>query len=343
MSNSRQAFLTSLGATLTDDGHCHFGEDSPSATLPDNFISPLSHYGLLLTEGPDSAKFLQGQTTCNFNEINDQQSRLGAYCTAKGRMVSSFLVARSDEEHYWMRMRQDIVDATRDRFGKYIVFSKAEQSNQTEQMIVLGLYGPKAQTAISSAFGDCPSSQWQSLNKDGQLVIQTNEQGNSFECWIPAESIEKLWPLLSADLPVAGSETWQLLTIQQGLGDVSSHTLEEFIPQSLNYPLIGAVSFDKGCYTGQEVVARMHYRGKSKRATYRIALTGDKPAEGQELYSTGEQSIGNIVNVATTGDGNYQALAVLTHKETDKEIHRGDSSSPVEILPLPYAITDEAE
>jgi folate-binding protein YgfZ len=345
MSISRTELFTSLGATLQDNGHCHFASDNSPVIPVNNFISPLSYYGLLQTAGPDSSKFLQGQTTCNFNEINDQQSRLGALCNPKGRMLSSFLAARRNDQDYLLRMRHDLLQSTQTTFSKYIVFSKAELADLSEQTLILGLHGDKAKAAITEAFGHTPNGINQVVLHNGQLVIQLDEQGLSFECWVEADVAKNYWDRLSRDLTPTGSNNWQLLNIQRGIGEVSAATLEAFIPQLLNFPTIGAVSFDKGCYTGQEIVARMHYRGKAKQAMYRIRFQGDNPEEGQELFSDGKQSIGAIVNVAesdASSSAEFEALAVLTHAETGKTIHRKNCSDKIEILDLPYAITTES-
>ena len=343
MSTDRNSFLQSLNATVLDNGHCRFDSDDNRAEAGENFIAPLSHYGLLRTAGPDSAKFLQGQTTCNLDEIDDQQARPGAYCSPKGRMVSSFLAGRRNDQDYLLRMRRDIVASTQATFGKYIVFSKAEQSDISAQTVILGLYGPQAKDNIEAAFGACPAGQHQLVHSGDQLAIQLDEAGQCFECWLTIDQAEQLWPRLSHNLDLRGSEQWQLLTIQQGIGEVGAATVGEFIPQLLNFPQIGAVSFNKGCYTGQEVVARMHYRGKPKRGMYRIQLSGAAPQEGQELYSDGDQSIGTIVNAVAVGADQYQALAVLAHDQVDKPIRRQDEDSAITLMSLPYAITEDTE
>ena len=343
MSTPTNTFLASIGATLTQDSHCQFTAANSADTVNDNFIAPLTHYGILTIEGPDSATFLQGQTTCNINDIDDRHSVPGAYCTAKGRLVSSFHAARSDGEHYHLRMRRDIVDNTQQVLGKYIVFSKAEQRNDCEEFIVFGLQGENAKIAIAEAFGSAPVKQHECIGNNGNIAIAIDESTPRFECWIRQEAVATLWPPLSKNLTPVGSSVWERLIIELGLGQISKPTIEMFIPQMLNMHLTGEISFNKGCYTGQEVVARMHYRGKLKRQMYRIRLETDTvPAAGTGLFrAQSDQSIGNIVNAARISSTMCEALAVITIDDVNNNRVFVNPDIPVEILSLPYAINSK--
>lgn len=339
-----QAFLNSIGATLNQHQHCEF-DHSQSCEDTNNIIAPLTYYGMLAVEGPDSANFLQGQLSCNVNNVDNQHSIPGAYCTPKGRMVSSFRMARSQSQCYLLRMRRSIVANTQAVLSKYIVFSKAQQHIVSDQYLVFGLHGSAANNAVSSAFGQCPEQYNHSVVKDGNCAIQTDDNGQRFECWIQLTDIDRLWPQLSQGLTPVNSATWELLIIRQGLGEVSEQTVERFIPQMLNFQITGEVSFDKGCYTGQEVVARMHYRGSSKRRMYRIALAGEPVTPGTELHSLeNNQSIGTIVNCAQAGDNYAEALAVITIKDAENnQVFVQTNTPPVTLLSLPYAITTKGE
>ncbi len=316
--------------------------DKSASNAADNFIAPLSHYGFLAIAGPDTAKFLQGQTTCDVSNIDDSLSCAGAYTTPKGRMISSFQLARTDAETYLLRMRGNIVESTKAVFGKYIVFSKAEQQNASEDYIAIGLGGEKAQQAISKAFSGCPQGRHQAQNHQGNLALQMDEAGQLYECWIKASDLESLWPLLSEDLELQDASHWELELIRLGLGEVTAATVDSFIPQMLNYQITGAVSFTKGCYTGQEVVARMEYKGKLKRPMYRVKIASPHIKPGADLFGAGEQSIGNIVNSVTLDSKHSEALAVITTKALDEgTVVVGTERATIEVLSLPYAITND--
>lgn len=329
--------------------HCVLGDTAvatETTTAIDSFITPLSHYGFLLTAGPDANKFLQGQTTCNLNDVTPDNSRPGAYCTPKGRMVSSFQIASLDAEQYLLRMRRDLVDSTQKAFGKYIVFSKAEQTNVSDEYLAVGLIGASAGTNIATLFDQRPAGQFHSVQHNGNLAIQLDTEGQQFECWLRAEQLPDAWPALSQGLTARGSRCWELYNIRQGLGEVCAATVEEFLPQMLNYQLTGGVNFKKGCYTGQEVVARMHYKATVKRRMFRIMIANTDTqviAANTPLFRPdSEQSIGNIVNAVALENGCTEALAVITIQDAQAgTVLAGEKRLPVEVLSLPYAITSE--
>lgn len=345
MTIEQTTFLSSIGAEAGADGHSHFAADNNTLSLPANFITVIPYYGLLAINGPDTAKFLQGQTTCNLKEVDNSHSVAGAYCTPKGRMVSSFHIARMSEDEYLLRMRADIVDSTCATLAKYIVFSKAKQQNASAAYQLFGLAGENARSAIEKTFGRAPDGKWQTVTGAGKIAIQLDQQGLIYECWVTNEEAAACWQSLATDMPAAGSRLWTLLTIQQGCGEICAATVDLFIPQMLNYQQTGAVSFTKGCYTGQEIVARMQYRGKLKRRMYRVSIESVTVAAGEELFITGsEQAIGSVVNSVIIDQHSSEALAVLTNQDVaaNASIITANGAS-IQLLDLPYAVdSDEA-
>ncbi len=339
-----KAFIEQLGLSIRSDGYCQ-STQYPGETLTDNIIAPLTQYGFLSVKGPDAAKFLQGQTTCNITTVDDTSGCSGAYCSPKGRVLSSFLVARTDTEQYLLRMQRSIIDSSKTVLGKYIVFSKAEIADSSDQYLIFGLYGPNARESIKYSFGSCPEGQFKTVCQTNNLAIQLDDQGLLFECWVNQSELESLWPKLNAGLELCDSRQWQLLTIRRGIGEISSATIDLFIPQMLNYQITGAINFKKGCYTGQEVVARMHYKGKLKRHMHRIGVNSDQINAGDELFSQKQnksQSIGNIVDVISTSPGYSEALAVITSNNLDEgDVAAGEQRASIELLSLPYAINKE--
>ena len=340
--NPLPTVLAASGIRIDQQNHSVTPKGDTKITLANNFIAPLTHYGFLQIAGPDTAKFLQGQITCDVGNVNDELSCAGAYTTPKGRMVSSFQLAQTDVDSYLLRMRADIIESTKAVFGKYIVFSKAEQQNASEDYIAIGLGGDLATALVNKTFAGCPNKAHQVINHQGNLAIQIDTAGRLYECWIKTAQLETLWPLLSEGLELQGSRQWELQLIQLGLGEVSAKTVDSFIPQMLNYQITGAVSFTKGCYTGQEVIARLQYKGKLKRSMYRIRVATEKLTAGTDLYSTGEQSIGNIVNSVTIDNKHSEALAVIASKEVDKgSVVAGTNRATIEVLELPYALSND--
>jgi hypothetical protein len=338
MTSHQQSFLNAIGASLDDDGHSHFNTEPASA----NLISALPYYGLLAISGPETAKFLQGQTTCDLNKVSDTGTVAGAYCTPKGRMHSSFHIGRLDETRYLLRMRRDIVDSTRDTLAKYIVFSKAEQENASDHYQVFGLQGEQARQAIADTFGQAPAGRWQAVADADKLAIQLDDAGTLFECWVATAQAVDCWQALARLLTPAGSSHWAQQMIAQGWADVCAATVGLFIPQMLNYQHTGAISFNKGCYTGQEVVARMHYRGKSKRRMYRARVKAIGIEPGTAIYHPdSEQSIGNIVNAVAIDASCSEVLAVIAIlKLEDGKPLNTQNGDILELLALPYSVED---
>lgn len=307
----------------------------------DAHYSKLEQDGLLLIQGPDSLKFLQGQTTCDTNQMDGEQALLGAYCNPQGRMCCDFLLADIGQDLFALRMRKDIISSSAAVFGKYIIFSKATLNSDDSEWHVLAFWGKDVREALSAIVPTMPIAKLGAVTQDSYTLVQIDEAGSQYECFInvnaPVEIIEKF----HAIAPRAPETHWHALQIKAGIGRIESNTSEAFIPQMLNYDLTGHVNFTKGCYTGQEVVARMHYRGKPKRRAYVAALPGAEIAEaGTALFSSeSDSSVGNIVNAARDGGGKTVALIVSTVPGIENGLHLGAPDGPqLEVGQLPYSI-----
>lgn len=314
-----------------------------SQALGDCNISALGQYGFLAIEGPDSSKFLQGQTTCDWRKIDTEHAALGSYCNIKGRMVMSFIAGMRSGDAVLLRLRADTVESACATLAKYIVFSKAKIRDATSEFIAIGVFGKNAKHHIQQHTGMTPSGKMSQITDGQTIVVQMDDKAERFECWVPADSAVNLWRKLNDTTAAVDSIHWEAQNITAGIGEVCANTQDSFIPQMLNYQLIDGVSFNKGCYTGQEVVARMQYRGKLKRRLYRARMTNTNgafaPLSGAELFSGDEpQSIGNLVS-AVSQDGETELLAVLTEDAVAKNhIHFADDAAMLEILELPYPV-----
>jgi folate-binding protein YgfZ len=296
----------------------------------------LDNEALLHIVGPDSLTFLQGQTTCDTRSVDGAHAIVGAYCTPKGRVVCDFLLCQIAQDHYALRMRRDILDTSAAIFGKYIVFSKAELQTAHQGWQLFGCWGNDVKTALQGALGPftLDGERYASACGEGFLVIQTDEEEGQFECYINTECHPQLVQQLAAAMPPGQLNSWRCLHIEQGMARIEAATVEEFIPQMLNYDLTGHISFNKGCYTGQEVVARMHYRGKPKRRLYRACTTQSHPppTAGTQLYrDESQQSVGTLVNSATGSNGLSAALIVAPVEGTGSSLslHLADPNGPV--------------
>ncbi|PZP26625.1 YgfZ/GcvT domain-containing protein [Pseudomonas kuykendallii] len=303
------------------------------------FFCPLAHEGVIAVRGPDASTFLQGQLTCNLNYLNESHS-LGARCTPKGRMLSSFRILPQGDG-YLLAMAAELVQPQLEDLKKYAVFSKSKLFDESDAWSRFGLFeGDSALGKLGFALAPDPGALQQ---KDGLLALRL-ENGRA-ELWAPADQASTLLGKLVALLPTADVDAWKLTQIRAGVGQVFGETRETFIPQMINLQAVGGVSFKKGCYTGQEIVARMQYLGKLKRRLQRLAGDADLPAPGTELFSpVHSTSVGEVVLAAHSEDG-IELLAVLQEDAVgDGRIHLASSDGPtLRLLDLPYSLDADRE
>lgn len=312
----------------------------------------LSHQGLLDITGPDCRKFAQGQVTCDVQqEAAETQLLHGAHCTHKGRMIANFDLLSLDQDTLRMRLPSDTVALLKASLAKYIVFSKADL-RQPDEVQLVGLLGNSAYLTISELLGEVFNSTSGAQQFNGDTIIARGE--NRIECWLHSES-----PILKALSPGHDQKLltqWQAAEIQQGFGWVYAASSDLFTPQMLNLQTdaINGISFTKGCYTGQEIVARLHYKGKLKRHMYLFECidAGQISMQiGDDLYSAGStgKSIGHIINTAKleptdSAEGKVLLLACVTDEAADNNDVYLDAEANNKLLQqaLPYAITNEA-
>ena len=299
---------------------------------------------MIAISGPDAKKFLQGQVTCNLDDISEQRSLLGALCSYQGKTICNFRIIEANDTCY-MVLHSSLTATVMSYLKKYIAFSKAEMSDVSAHFAHIGCWGNALENTIASQL-DIPNMQGNDTCQSilGVAVRMTDvAPRHSFLCTV--EQAETLWGLLSADSCAAHSQRWKLLDIRAGIPEISSVTTEQFIPQMLNLDLIEAVSFKKGCYTGQEIIARSHYLGKQKRRLFRFQAPQQATlAAGTNLFCEGKtQAAGTVVDIAANSDGNWEILAVLKAQEKvqNQEITVLSSLQNAEklsLLSLPYAI-----
>ncbi|UII72926.1 folate-binding protein YgfZ [Pseudomonas sp. HN11] len=305
------------------------------------FFCPLSHEGVLAVRGADAAKFLQGQLTCNLNYLSDTQASLGARCTQKGRMQSSFRILLQSDG-VLLAMAIELLEPQLADLKKYAVFSKSKLADESAAWVRFGL--ANADKALSGLGLELPA-ETDSVVRDGALIAVRVSPGRA-ELWVPAERADAVRSQLAGQLQQADLNEWLLGQIRAGIGQVMPQTRELFIPQMLNLQAVGGVSFKKGCYTGQEIVARMQYLGKLKRRLYHLSLDGlEMPEPGTPLFSPSHNSsIGEVV-IAAKADRSVELLAVLQAEAADSgDVHVGTLEGPgLHLLDLPYTLDRDRE
>ncbi len=303
----------------------------------------LEQDALLHIVGPDALKFLQGQTTCDTRTVTPTHAIPGAFCTPQGRIVCDFLLSELEHEHFALRLRRDIRVGSSAAFGKYIIFSKATLDAAREDWSPYAVWGVEAANVLSDIFGKLTTGRMGATRGDDFVLVQMDEQGQQFECYLRDASSTTLLARLQELLPCGVEAEWQALQIASGIARIEATTVEEFVPQILNYDLIGHISFNKGCYTGQEVVARLHYRGKPKRRTYRAELPlVAKCSAGSTVHDAASgDNIGTIVNCCTT-QGKTHVLVAATAAGVANGLRLAAADGPLLTLgQLPYALQTE--
>ncbi len=307
-------------------------------------LCPLDHKCALDVIGPDSKSFLQGQLTCDLDEVSNREWRLGAHCNHKGRMLGSFRASALSEEHIRLTVRQNISEFAHKALAVYAIFSKAELQLNSN-CLGLGLSGTEAPEQLEEWQLAVPE-EGQCVEQDGVQVLNISD--GRFEVWADSRQIKNLFDQLKSGPLLVDNAYWRLLDIRAGIAEIEAGVEESIIPQMLNFNELGGINYQKGCYTGQEIIARMQYRGNLKRHTIRLArAAGETDASDDEKLKSGgelfcadsKQAVGELVNIATSTEG-VEALAVIKDSAADKALAlspEGPWNFTVE--PLPYAIT----
>ena len=310
----------------------------------DGAVYPLSHQRFVVVKGPDAAKFLQGQLSCDIRLLSLQQSGIATHNTAKGRMLSSFRIAQTDEQHYLLSLHHSIAASAKAALAKYIVFSKAT-IELAEEITGIGLCGSKARQALQKLLPEVPAQDYQQCQHQGLTLVCTSAEFSCYEIYAEQEKAFSLFSQLAGTLEVCDEKQHIFLQQQMGLAFVEAATADEFVPQMFNYQLTPAISFKKGCYTGQEIVARMQYLGKLKRHMYRFSTCIEKPvAVGDKVFLQPDgQSVGEIVSAVGINHHEWQLLMVLTDEAAAADCLYTEQQALPQLrrLPLPYSLPSE--
>ena len=311
MNPNWQEFLGASGARIDNGVVDNFGDAAAelAAARDATVIAPLSHLGLLECTGDEAKTFLHNQVTSDINHLGADAAQHSAWCSGKGRMVASFLLFRSGPD-FLIQLSADLVPMIHKRLQMYILRAKVKVADLSGSRELIGLSGPQAEAALLAAKLPVPGKALDSAAFEHGKVIRLDT--TRFEIIVASDAAPELWRQLAASARPVGTPAWQWLDIKAGIPLIGAATKEEFVPQMANFDQLGGVSFHKGCYPGQEVIARTQYLGKVKRHLYRIAASAPLAA-GNPIYSpeNPEHPCGMVANAAPAPDGGYVALAVI--------------------------------
>jgi len=317
----------------------HAEPTAPDYALPAG-AAPLDHLGIIALNGPDAASFIHNQLTNDFLLLDAQHARLAAFCSAKGRMQASFIGLRGQPEQLLLVCSRDLLAATLKRLSMFVLRAKVKLHDASAEYALWGLMGSDCMALQDSAA-------WTAAQVDGAHVINLYPaQKSQRQLWIGAANSAPPHAQLNS------ATDWALGEVLSGIATISGPVFEAFVPQMLNYESVGGVNFKKGCYPGQEVVARSQFRGTLKRRAYILRTVDTSPqsveaplVSGQSLFSAldTEQSCGTVVQAAVDRDGRWLCIASLQTQAADSAVlHAGSPAGPaLHILALPYPLLED--
>ncbi|MBI2315812.1 MAG: folate-binding protein YgfZ [Betaproteobacteria bacterium] len=335
--------LEARGAVIDSGCVADFGDAAAEleAARSGSVLADLSHLGVLEFSGEDAQGFLQGQLTCDVNSLAAGSSSFGGYCSAQGRLLADFLLWRTPSG-FRMLLARSITGAAGKRLAQYVLRAKVKIADSSDERVLLGAAGPGAGPALAAHFGEIPRRPHEvRRHPEGATMIALGEERFLVEV-APALAIE-IQRALAKTLAFVGTPCWEWLDIRSGIPWISAPTQEQFVPQMANLDLLGGISFQKGCYPGQEIVARTRYLGRLKRRMFLANVAAQEiPAAGDPLYcdDLADQACGTVVAAQRSPAGGCDLLAVVSIESQAASSVRLKSpqGSALQFLKLPYQL-----
>ncbi len=331
-------FLASQGATRADPNALDALVFPLPADPQSGFASPLSHLGVISASGEDAQHFLHNQLTSDVLGFAAGDACLAGYCSPKGRLLATLLVWK-DADEVLLALPRRLLPATLKRLQMFVLRSKVRLNDASDRVVLAGFAAP------NPALPDWPSRPWQRRPAASGTLIRVPDAAGLQRClWAgPPDGALLAWQ--QADLPPAPPSLWRWTEIMAGLPMVLEPTREQFVPQMINFELVGGVNFRKGCYPGQEIVARSQYLGKLKRRTVLAFTEDDSATAGVEVFSAADpsQPCGMIVNAEAGPDGRMACLVEIRLELASAPISlRAPEGPGLTIGELPYPLSDPA-
>ncbi|TDB05555.1 CAF17-like 4Fe-4S cluster assembly/insertion protein YgfZ [Halomonas marinisediminis] len=330
-------WISALEAEPLSDDRIRFDTRDPARqALDGTVVTPLVQFGVLDVTGIDAEKFLQGQASTQLALVDGDFAPLTVFCTPKGRMLANAQLLRVAEEHYRLIMHRDLVDSLAEHLRKFAVFYKVELATR-QDLALIGLVGQEAGALAEVRLGVAPPSIWhQSGDAETQLLAHPGPRQRLLAL-LPASRATEIWRRLVDQATPVDNAVWCLHDIQAGLAWLTAQHRDALLPQMINWEALGGISFKKGCYTGQEVVARAHFRGQVKRRTMRGQLEGAVlPEIGCPVVDSREKSVGEVLAAERDAYDQAEVLVVMSTKEDMGPL--SVAGQKLKLLKLPYPV-----
>ena len=316
---------------------------------PSGLLTP-PHWGLILAEGPDAGTFLQGQLTNDVLLLPEGQARFAGYCSAKGRLLASFVALKISQEKYLLICHQDLLQAMVKRLSMFVMRAKLKISDASALYEIRGLLGETALLACPALKEAAP---WHARQEGETYFVKLHNAMNAGAqvqrlIWLGLKGDASSAAFLNQSYPQITEEAWQLAEVLSGISMVQTATAEAFVPQMLNYESVDGVSFKKGCYPGQEVVARSQFRGTLKRRAFIVSCPAPLHV-GQEIFSSedAEQACGMVASAGKFEPLEDQApewwgIASMQLSAKEHALELGQAGGPsLALKALPYPLLED--
>lgn len=309
------------------------------------YFTALTDLSLIEVTGENAAEFLHNQLSNDVQHLATDEARLAAYCSPKGRMLASFLFWKT-ESSIFLQLSSTLQATIQKRLQMFVMRAKVKLNNVSDEYVAMGIGGENAGKTLQLWFPELPENLNAKIDNDyGSLIRAADGFGHARYEWIVKRAVlENIWSDLEVKFTHVSNNAWQRAEIMAGIPRITDKNQELFVPQMVNFELIGGVNFKKGCYPGQEIIARSQYLGKLKRRMFIAEIASNDVQAGMEVFSSTDasQPCGTIVNAEIQDENNY--ICVVEMKLADQEagnIHLGsNTASTLKFLPLPYPMLD---
>jgi len=345
MSERWQEFLEDQGLGTGADGYTHTDGEGVDAfqKLSGDTICDLSHLSLVHAGGEDAGEFLQNQLTNDVESLEDGRSTLAGYCNPKGRLISLFRIWRHGDG-FVLQLPRDLYEAAIERLRKYVLRAKVELGVDPDH-VAFGVCGKTVSKALEKLAGGLPARDNEVIRSGELAIVRIPGDGRPrYEIAGPAKACISTWQKLALHATVVGSWTWARVDILAGIPNITTANSEAFIPQMVNMDRLDAVNFRKGCYPGQEIVARMHYLGNLKQRMGRFRVDAEAhPHPGDRVYTPdGGSPTGTVVDAQCGAGSNWDLLAVIRIADFDQPALylNGENGAKLFRQELPYEVVE---
>ena len=349
MKASWKEFLIDNGAEFESDELISFGNPDRERRIPPqgSVLSDLSDRGIIEVHGKDAEEFLQNQFTNDITRVSENTHQLSAWCNPKGRIIANFRIFKRGN-NYYLTVSADLVELIIKKLRLYVMRSDVTIEDISNSLMHFGYAGERAEQDLQRIIGEdkTPINPNQTLQQDTLSILRLPGTVPRFEIFGELADTKKLWTRCNVRAAPVSSNGWDYLNIVAGLPIISEASSAAWIPQMLNLQVIDGVDFQKGCYPGQEIVARLKYLGTNKRRMYRIEINNSElPDIGQKIYAEGETGyVGKILTTVINPADKAEALAVIKIAFADKKLSLNEDTSieknAISLLELPYSIDE---